>query len=186
MARKERTSKGRTMIPNFFVFCEGDTEVAYVEMLRQHYRLPIHIIPKKTLLNITPALVERCETAYIQTKNDRTFLMYDLDVPTMLERLQKVPNAILLCSKPCFELWLLLHYTEQKSELTSQECVNRLTTFIKKYKKGVLDVSTKQYLMDNLAIATKRANELLPYNNPSTTVYLLTEKLEKLKPADNM
>ncbi len=28
MARKERISKGRTMIPNFFVFCEGDTEVA--------------------------------------------------------------------------------------------------------------------------------------------------------------
>ena len=46
------------MIPNYFVFCEGDTEVTYVEMLRAYYRLPIHIIAKKTLLNITPALVE--------------------------------------------------------------------------------------------------------------------------------
>lgn len=49
MARKERLSKGRTMMPNYFVFCEGDTEVAYIEMLRSFYRLPIHIIAKKTL-----------------------------------------------------------------------------------------------------------------------------------------
>lgn len=181
MARKERTGKGRTMIPNYFVFCEGDTEVTYVEMLRQHYRLPIHIVPKKTLLNITPALVERCEAAYIQTKSDQTFLMYDLDVSTMLERLQKVPDAILLCSNPCFELWLLLHYTEQKTELTSLECVNRLSTFIKQYKKGALDVLTKQCLMDNLAIATERAKGLYPYNNPSTTINLLIEKLDKFK-----
>lgn len=41
------------MSPNYFVFCEGDTEVVYVEMLRAHYRLPIHIIAKKTLLNLT-------------------------------------------------------------------------------------------------------------------------------------
>lgn len=61
MARVQRTSKGKTMKPNYFVFCEGETEVAYVEMLRAHYRLPIHIIPKRTLLNVTPALISRCK-----------------------------------------------------------------------------------------------------------------------------
>lgn len=30
MARVQRTSKGKTMKPNYFVFCEGETEVAYV------------------------------------------------------------------------------------------------------------------------------------------------------------
>ena len=98
MARKERLSKGKTMSPNYFVFCEGDTEVTYVELLRSHYRLPIHIIAKNTLLNITPALIERCKSIYIQTKDDHTYLMYDLDVTTMLGRLQKIPNATLLCS----------------------------------------------------------------------------------------
>ena len=34
MARKPRTAKGRVMKPNFFVFCEGETEVAYVDILR--------------------------------------------------------------------------------------------------------------------------------------------------------
>ena len=59
MARVQRASKGETMKPNYFVFCEGETEVAYVEMLRAHYRLPIHIIPNRTLLNVTPTLISR-------------------------------------------------------------------------------------------------------------------------------
>jgi hypothetical protein len=181
MARKERLPKGKTMRPNYFVFCEGDTEVAYVDLLRAHYRLPIHIIAKKTLLNITSALIERCKSIYIQTKVDHTYLMYDLDVTTMLERLQKIPNAILLCSNPCFELWLLLHYTDQRKELTSEECVNRLCTFIKQYKKGTLPKDAKSHLLEKIPTAMDRAKNLTAHKNPSTTVYNLIEDLDKLK-----
>ena len=181
MARKERISKGKTMSPNYFVFCEGDTEVAYTEMLRAHYRLPIHIIAKKTLLNITPALIERCKSVYVQTKNDHTYLMYDLDVATMLERLQKVAGAVLLCSNPCFELWLLLHYGEQKSELKSGECVSKLIGFEKQYKKGVLTEDMKRHLVETKDAAIERAKSLVAHGNPSTTVYKLIEDLDKLK-----
>ena len=181
MARKERTPKGKTMSPNYFVFCEGDTEVVYVEMLRAHYRLPIHIIAKKTLLNITPALIERCKSKYVQTKNDKTYLMYDLDVATMLERLQKVTGAVLLCSNPCFELWLLLHYADQKTELKSEECLRRLVEFEKQYKKGMLTNEIKQHLTENQQTAIERARKLVAYGNPSSTVYRLIDDLEKLK-----
>ena len=184
MARKERISKGKTMSPNYFVFCEGDTEVAYTEMLRAHYRLPIHIIAKKTLLNITPALIERCKSVYVQTKNDHTYLMYDLDVATMLERLQKVTGAVLLCSNPCFELWLLLHYAEQKNELKSDECVGKLIGFEKQYKKGALTDELKRHLVENKNTAIERGKGLFAYGNPSTTVYKLIEDLDKLKLKD--
>ena len=50
MGRKTRVSKGKTMKPNFFVFCEGETEVTYVKFLRSIYRVPIQIIPKKIAL----------------------------------------------------------------------------------------------------------------------------------------
>lgn len=36
MARKIRVSRGKRMKPNFFVFCEGKTEIAYVKFLRDH------------------------------------------------------------------------------------------------------------------------------------------------------
>lgn len=181
MARKERVSKGRTMMPNYFVFCEGDTEVAYIEMLRSFYRLPIHIIAKKTLLNITPSLVERCKSTYVQTKNDRTYLMYDLDIPSMLERLLKVEGATLLCSNPCFELWLLLHYADQRAELSSNECVKRLTTCIRQYKKGELRADDRLYLLSLQKDAADRAKKLKEYHNPSSTVYQLIDDLEALK-----
>lgn len=181
MARKERISKGRTMLPNFFVFCEGDTEVAYVDMLRSHYRLPLHIIAKRTLLNITSALVERCKSAYVQTKSDQTFLMYDLDVPTMLQKLQMISGTTMLCSNPCFELWLLLHYSDQKTGLSSVECVNRLSSFVKHYKKGILWLTDKQYLISNTVVAASRAKALQAFNNPSSTVHLLLEALDSMK-----
>ena len=31
-------------------------------------------------MSVTPALVERCKAFYVQTKNDRTYMMYDFDV----------------------------------------------------------------------------------------------------------
>lgn len=181
MARKERQPKGRSMRPNFFVFCEGDTEVAYVELLRAHYRLPIHIIAKKTLLNITPALIERCKAMYVQTKDDRSYLMYDLDVPEMQERLQKVPGARLICSNPCFELWLLLHYVDVKTELTSEECVKWLSAIVKDYKKGTISIEWMQQLMASAPLAIERAKMLTAFQNPSTLLYRLIEDLNELK-----
>ena len=107
--------------------------------------------------------------------------MYDLDVATMLERLQKVTGAVLLCSNPCFELWLLLHYAEQKSELKSDECVGKLIGFEKQYKKGVLTDELKRHLAESKDTAIERAKSLVAYGNPSTTVYKLIEDLDKLK-----
>lgn len=173
------------MKPNYFVFCEGDTEVAYVEMLRAHYRLPIHIIPKRTLLNVTPALISRCKANYIETKKDKTFLMYDLDVSSVLDRLRKIPGAILLCSNPCAELWLLLHYTEQRAEISSADCVDKLARYIKQYKKGKLPVEDRLCLMQHVDNACKRAKALHSFKNPSTTVFELIEELEKISATTN-
>lgn len=181
MARVQRISKGRVMKPNYFVFCEGDTEVVYVEMLRAYYRLPIHIIPKRTLLNITSSLINRIKSNYIETKSDKVFLMYDLDVLSVLDRLRKIPDATLLCSNPCVELWLLLHYAEQKSEISSVDCVAKLSRHIKNYKKGRLTVAENVFLMNSVNTACKRAMSLKPYGNPSTTIYELIAELERLR-----
>ena len=151
MARKERVSRGRSMRPNYFVFCEGETEVAYTEMLRAHYRLPIHVI-----------------------------LMYDLDVPEMLDRLRTIQGAELLCSNPCFELWLLLHYSSVGAALTSRACLKRLEAKDPGYRKGVLSKEMLAGLREHVGDAIERAKALPAYLNPSTTVYLLVEDLDQL------
>lgn len=110
MGKAARNSKGKTMRPNFFVFCEGKTEITYVKFLRSVFRVPVQVVAKKSDSNISLEFIERSKREYVQTKNDQTFLMFDLDVEGMLEHLQKIPQATMLVSNPCVELWFLLHY----------------------------------------------------------------------------
>ena len=55
MGRKVRISKGKQMKPNFFVFCEGETEIAYVKFLRSLYRAPIQV-PSTTVFKLLEEL----------------------------------------------------------------------------------------------------------------------------------
>ena len=171
-------SKGKRMKPNFFVFCEGETEIAYVKFLRSLYRVPIQVIPKKSKSNITEDYIERSKNEYVRTEQDKVFLMYDLDVDGMLEHLQKIPNAELLVSNPCIELWFLLHYQEQKVEITSEKCIQKLHKVTKGYRKGGLSEEEKKVLAENRELAVERAKKQAEYHNPSTTVFKLLEKLE--------
>ena len=166
------------MKPNFFVFCEGETEIAYVKFLRSLYRAPIQVIPKKGKSNISEDYIERSKNEYVRTGQDRVFLMYDLDVDGMLEHLLKIPNAELLVSNPCIELWFLLHYQEQKVEITSGKCIQKLHKVTKGYRKGGLSEEEKKVLAENRELAVERAKKLAEYHNPSTTVFKLLEKLK--------
>ena len=111
--------------------------MAYVKFLRSLYRAPIQVIPKKGKSNISEDYIERSKNEYVRTGQDKVFLMYDLDVDGILEHLKKIPNAELLVSNPCIELWVLLHYQEQKLEISSDKCIQKLHKVSIEYKKGV-------------------------------------------------
>ena len=162
MGRQIRKSKGKTMKPNFFVFCEGESEVAYISHLRSQYRAPIQIIPRKSDSNISVRY------------------MFDLDVDGMLEHLQSIPDAVLLVSNPCIELWYLLHFEECHAELTQNACIKKLKRHLEHYAKGTLALNEKQQLSEKISEATARAKVLETYNNPSTTIYKMIELLESL------
>ena len=166
------------MKPNFFVFCEGETEIAYVKFLRSLYRAPIQVIPKKGKSNISEDFIVKSKNEYVQTDQDKVFLMYDLDVDGMLEQLQKIPNAELLVSNPCMELWFLLHHQDQKSEISSDRCIKKLQKFSNEYKKGILSEEDKTFLAEKKDLAIERAKNMIGYQNPSSTVYKLLEKLK--------
>ena len=166
------------MKPNFFAFCEGETEMAYVKFLRSLYRAPIQVIPKKGKSNISEDFIEKSKNEYVRTEQDKVFLMYDLDVDGMLEQLQKIPNAELLVSNPCVELWFLLHYQDQKTEISSDKCIKKLQKLSKEYKKGTLSEDEKEVLANNKELAVERAKKLAEFQNPSSMVYKLLEKLK--------
>jgi len=94
--------------------------------------------------------------------------------------LQAIPDAVLLVSNPCIELWYLLHFEECHAELTQNACIKKLKRHLEHYIKGNLSLNEKQYLSEKISEATARAKALVSYNNPSTTIYKMIELLNSL------
>lgn len=181
MSRTNRIPKGKSINPTFFVFCEGETEEKYISYLRAKYRLPIVIDAKVAGNRITSEYIRNYKQTKINHSKDKTFLIYDLDVPEMLSKLQKIPDAIIIASNPCFELWFLLHFQEQKSAITTIECNSKLKHHHKTYQKGNIDVRLKEKLVEKHDKALHRASKLKMYQNPSTQINLLIQNLDEVK-----
>jgi hypothetical protein len=185
--KKERNSRpSRKMKPVFLVFCEGETEEAYINFLRQKYRLPIKIISRMTGLSISPAIIKR----YVQAEkispgdNITSFLMYDLDTAGITEKLLLIKGSITITSNPCVELWFLLHNKEQHAEIATKTCITMLQHFSDDwtyYEKGIFTDRQKQMLWNNCIIACDRARKLPESINPSSTIYRLVEAMDLVK-----
>lgn len=175
MSRIQRPS--RVIRPTFFVFCEGESEEAYISYIRQKYRVPIEIKSRVARNNINSGYVNRILKQFPKHAKDKLFLLYDLDVPEMLARLQSIRNAILLVSNPCLELWYILHTCNHSAEATSEQCLAQLVRINRTYKKGHINPKLRRELDTGVELACKRAKKLELYDNPSTGVYLLIEEL---------
>ncbi|TVR38206.1 MAG: RloB domain-containing protein [Cryomorphaceae bacterium] len=182
MARKRRAPKGKKMNPTFFVFCEGETEEAYVHFLKRHFRLPsIQIHSRVSRNKITARYIKNYKQDKPQHEKDRDFLMYDLDVPKILARLKKIKGATLLVSNPCIELWFLLHFKNHQGECDPDFCTREMRNRNKGYQKGDLSTKLEEKLSTKMDQAVTRAKALEPFQNPSSTVYRLIEALLELR-----
>ena len=90
MAKQRTASPSRTMKPVFLIFCEGETEEAYLDYLKQAYRSPIRIVPKIERDSISQRLIDVRKKELKISKTDKilVFLMYDMDVPVVNERIK--------------------------------------------------------------------------------------------------
>lgn len=182
MKSKRQASKGKKINPHFWVFCEGETEEAYIQFLRSEYRLPIEIIPKIAGSCINERYIKNYKKGKPTHEKDKDFLIYDADVSEVLEKLKKIDSTILIASNPTIELWFILHYKNQKAELSGDDCIRELSNRNRNnYKKGTLDSSLKIKLKEKCKDACKRSKDLKLFENPSTNMYIFIEDLEKAK-----
>lgn len=181
MSRTRRPSRGKRINPHFWVFCEGETEEAYIGYLRAKYRLPIEIIPKVSGSRISDKYIERYKRGKPTHEKDQNFLIYDGDVIAVLERLKMIRGAELIISNPSIELWFLLHYKNQTSAISEASCIRELCNRNKtEYKKGKISSKLKDRLDKNCSKAAERAKALNSPYNPSTNLYIFVEILENV------
>lgn len=182
MKYKRRASRGKKINPHFWVFCEGETEEAYVCFLRSKYRLPIEIIPKIIGNKISERIIENCKQGKPVHEKDKDFLMYDADVPHVLEKLKSITSAMLIASNPSIELWFLLHYKNQTAALTVDDCIRELCNRNRNtYKKGVIDDKLEAKLSEHQEKAIKRTKAMVLFDNPSTNMHEFIKELENAK-----
>ena len=181
MASKREPSPSLRMRKIALVICEGETEVSYINLLKSWYKSPIRIISHIEGTKITPSLVEKRtkELKISQWDKVHTFLMYDMDVQAINEKLHKC-KAEMLLSNPCFEIWLLLHAKDQKAAIETDALIKELKKSApvwKNYSKSAFTDTQKAFLNSNKDIAVARAKELHEFLNPSTGIYKLIEML---------
>ena len=183
MASKREPSPSLRMRKIALVICEGETEVCYINLLKSWYKSPIRIISHIEGTKITPSLVEKRtkELKISQWDKVHTFLMYDMDVQAINEKLHKC-QAEMLLSNPCFEIWLLLHAKDQKTVIETDALVKELKKSApvwKNYSKSAFTDTQKSFLNDNTDVAVARAKDLCEFQNPSTGIYKLIEMLKE-------
>ena len=182
MTSKREPSPTMRMRKIALVICEGETEVCYINLLKTWYKSPIRIVSHIEGTKITPSLVEKRTKELKISQMDKvyTFLMYDMDVQAINEKLQRC-KAEMLLSNPCFEIWLLLHSKDHKVAINSDALIKELKKSApvwKNYTKSVFTDTQKAFLNKNTNDAVARAKVLHEFQNPSTGIYKLVEMLQ--------
>lgn len=182
MASKREKSVPMRMRKIILVICEGETEESYVNLLKRWYKLPIRIVSRVAGTRVSPSFVEkRTNELKISREDDvQAYLMYDMDVEVINEKLRSC-KADLLLSNPCFELWLLLHAKDQRSAISTDDVIKALRNsnpVWQRYAKSAFTDKQRDFLKEHTLVAMDRAMRLAEFENPSSAVYKLIRKLE--------
>jgi hypothetical protein len=186
--------------PHILVCCEGKvTEPSYFNGLkREGHNNLLHVEIKpggrvpKTLVDYAVDLKSEAEkNARGQQddnlKYDEVWCVFDVDAhPHLLDAKQKaLANGInTAISNPCFELWLLLHFQDQRAHIERQHVQSACRGHLPGYDKKVPFVRLfprHQEAVDRAVAFDKwQQGRGCPGENPSTGVHQLTEQIIQL------
>jgi hypothetical protein len=184
----ERNVETRDLIERFLIVCEGEkTEPNYF----RSFRVPKEVIDIYGLGDNTIGLVEKAVEFKKQGDYDQSWCVFDRDsfpaehfnAALDLAKKNKIQVAY---SNEAFELWYLLHFHSYDTGIPRSDYIKKLTKSLeRKYEKNSETIYEELEIRQPDAI--RNARRLLeqydPPNperdNPSTTVHLLVEQLNR-------
>ena len=201
-SRLRRRGPTREPYDRVLVVCEdAKAEPAYFRELTDRYRLstanvvvvgsgsdPRFLVKKAKML--------RASESRHGDRYDAVYRVFDRNehahFPTASHEAQ-AGGLLLARSWPCFEFWLVLHFTYHRrpyarsgNRTAAQHCVRELVQHLPAYKKGTAGVFVD--LQDRLETAKNNAQRgrsdasVSGQDNPSTEVHSLVTYLQSLKP----
>ena len=134
----------RKLIPNIFILTEGETEKIYLSHLKErgsNYSIHIQVYGGNEPLK----MVKRCNEIFrnrsmSRRMGDYAFCMMDVDDCTLDDFRKaydyaKKNNIGIILSNPCFEIFFLLHFTDNVPELSSKEMKAEVSKYISGYRE---------------------------------------------------
>lgn len=208
---KKRVVASKPTRKRFLIICEGkETEPNYFNAFKEiglwTKTAIIEVIPKKAVGITIVKQAKKCKNK--DNTYDEIWCVFDRDAKDENNNQQNFNEAIqtaineelnLAVSNDCFELWYLLHFDYYTSETHRSDFKKMLKTRLgEEYRKN--DDAMYQKLLNKQEKAIQNAkklwssyesetDELAKYNkNPSTTVHLLVERLNKVifSPLENI
>lgn len=131
-----KPKRGRVRNPIVYLICEGsETEIRYFKRFRTR-GCHIDIIPITSQYKAADALVKRAKSTmgnnpYFPEDGDVIWCVFDRDDNTnaglsSAKQLAQKEGYQLAYSNPSFELWFLLHYVDQRAEVTDCNALIKL------------------------------------------------------------
>jgi hypothetical protein len=177
------------------VVCEGKkTEPGYLKQFQHHVRNPRVHIDSLGPAGVPVAVVERAmterrladdEARRQRDENlrwDQVWAVFDIDDHPNVTSAKQVAvdnDVALAVSNPCFELWALLHFSDQRAHIARDKLRSQLQRHLPDYDKeleleklhaGYDEAVRRARQLDEDALRADRIGR-----NPTTGVYLLTE-----------
>ena len=183
----------KNLIPNIFILTEGETEKIYLNHLKQrghNYSLHIQSYGRNDPLK----MVKRCNEIFRNRgmsvrRGDHAFCVMDVDnckdddFRKALQYSEKNRIQIIL-SNPCFEVFFLLHFTDEIPNLTSKEMKKELSNHIEGYRETG---DYWHFLLENQSDALMRSrcyhldNDSVINGILGTNVWVLFDLVKRLK-----
>ncbi|MBR2124494.1 MAG: RloB domain-containing protein [Acetobacter sp.] len=188
----ERNKPSKRKLPTIFIATEGQTEESYFNEARKKYR-GITVRIKCHKHKTAPDQIMKLAAS--ESKNyDFLFAVFDCDNHETYKKARDFcthhPKVIVIRSTPCFELWLLLHFTKitYNQNINNDKVIellkypNRLPDYDKSNKRvSKVFEKTKEHL--NTAIKHAKYLNQNEHNSdlPYTNVHNLFNHFESIK-----
>ncbi len=177
----------------FFLVCEGRvTEPSYFNFFKRNLNDDFTININKNRnknksdpKNLLKSMKEILRRDPIRS-NDEAWIIFDKDnwpkeyIKELEEWAKQDQRYNIAMSTPCFEIWLLWHF-EDASGLIKKEDINRkLNNYLNNYSNNK-EVNINKISHEKIRHAITRAEKCKSgdYNNRSSDVYILVEKILK-------
>lgn len=198
-----RKTKLRPEKKAILIVCEGKcTEPDYLKYITREWKINpklvyIRIVGGDTSGSAPISIVGHAKEQRDERKTngllpfESIWCVFDVEVPQHHSLLQAISQAKDLefnvaLTNPAFEYWLLLHFKDTSSQLTSsKQAMVELRKHIPSFKKNLSDEMMEK-IFPHIPTAIKRAEQRfrkhsvreLADTNPSTHVYKLVEELQ--------